>query len=634
MSTKRKNLNWLISELKRRNVLRVVAMYAPGAFILLEVMDIITPALSLPPWVVTLTIIILAIGFPVTVVLAWIFDITPEGVKRTEDLDKGSDAVAPPVPGRRKLRLSDVVIVILVAALLILIYPKIFSGDKLADIRDPDGKISVAVLPFENLSGDTLFNIWSDGFQNLLISTLSNSDEISVRQYEAVKNAFAANENINYASLKPVLSENIAKKLDTRTLILGSILKAGSNVRVNAQLVDAETEEIYRTYQVEGPSEDDLFKMADSLSVMIKNFVEIKKMTEDENTPVYRAVSYSGSSEAFRYFIHGTDALLVDMDMRKAIQWLTRAIETDSTFITPYVFLSYAHAQLGQAQAARYWRDAAYAKREQLPYADRLLVEQLHAEMPDEEISYAQQLVGLDELNPMYHHILALAYYKIEDYKEAISIWERALEIHRKWGNDWKNPYVYFLLGDAYHKTGNHERENEILDLGNSILPDNFMILQFKAICLLSHGEKEEADKILAEYQDIRQNITHCPGMLILSGLGYIYEEAGMLQEAEDYYRLTVDIEPENPNWKNTLSWFLIDNEVDIDEGLEMNEQLLERYPDNALLLDTKGWGLYKKGQYEEALALLTLAWNNRISYIHDIYQHLQEAEKAAAALN
>jgi len=69
--------------------------------------------------------------------------------------------------------------------------------------------------------------------------------------------------------------------------------------------------------------------------------------------------------------------------------------------------------------------------------------------------------------------MLALAHYKIEDYKEAISIWERALEIHRKWGNDWKNPYVYFLLGDAYHKTGNHERENEILGLGNSILPED-----------------------------------------------------------------------------------------------------------------------------------------------------------------
>jgi hypothetical protein len=78
----------------------------------------------------------------------------------------------------------------------------------------------------------------------------------------------------------------------------------------------------------------------------------------------------------------------------------------------------------------------------------------------------------------------------------------------------------------------------------------------------------------------------------------------------------------------------LIDNEVDIDEGMKLNEQLLERYPGNTLLLDTKGWGLYKKGMYEEAHTVLTDAWDNRTSYIHAIYQHLQEAEKAVASLN
>ena len=71
MKSDRKNFTWLFHELKRRKVLRVVAMYAPGAFILLEVMDIITPALALPPWTVTMTIIILAVAFPITIILAW-----------------------------------------------------------------------------------------------------------------------------------------------------------------------------------------------------------------------------------------------------------------------------------------------------------------------------------------------------------------------------------------------------------------------------------------------------------------------------------------------------------------------------------------------------------------------------------
>jgi len=75
-------------------------------------------------------------------------------------------------------------------------------------------------------------------------------------------------------------------------------------------------------------------------------------------------------------------------------------------------------------------------------------------------------------------------------------------------------------------------------------------------------------------------------------------------------------------------------NDVDVDEGYALNEQLLEKYPNHPALLDTKGWALYKKGQYEEALALLNQAWENRATYNNTIYQHLLEAEKAVESLN
>ncbi|MGW8314411.1 MAG: hypothetical protein ACWGNV_02335 [Bacteroidales bacterium] len=639
MKKDRKNLSWLIRELKRRNVFRVVAMYAPGAFVLLELMDIITPALSLPPWIVTLTIVVLAIGFPVTVILAWIFDITPEGVRRTDDLDAeaGTEPETQHETGRRRMKASDVVIAVLVVALVILLYPKIFSRDKLADVRDLDGRIALAVLPFENMSGDTLFNVWSGGFQNLLISNLSNSQEISVRQYEAVNGALEDVRKVNYASLTPVLKGEIADKLDTRTLVIGTILKAGNIVRINAQLLDAETEEIYKTYLVEGHAEDDLFAMADSLADLIRNFVEIKKITEDENTPIYRAFTYKGSSEAFRYFIHGMDALMAELDMQQSIQWFNQAIDTDSTFITAYVMLSYAYAQAGNAGQSKYWCNAAYAKKDQLPVADKLLVEHLHASyygLPEENIRITRQLVDLDEMNPMYYHMLAVEYYKINEFAEALPLWEKALEIHREWGSDWQNPYIYFMMGDAYHQLGNHQRENEIYNLGITVIPQDYWILEYQAICAFSRGENEKAEEIVTRYQDLRKNVTYCTGAMIFSGLGFIYTKAGMLDEAEEYYRETTVMEPENPNWKNNLSYFLVDNDIDVDEGLELNEQLLERFPGHPALLDTKGWGLLKKGAYEEALAVLNQAWENRANYDHNMYTHLQKAEEAVENLN
>ncbi len=637
MNKDRKDLGWLISELKRRNVFRVVAMYAPAAFVLLEVMDIITPALSLPPWIVTLTIVVLAIGFPVTVILAWIFDITPEGVRRTDDLDAEATPEIQPESNRRKLKVSDVVIAVLLVAVVIMLYPKIFSRDKLADVRDEDGRIALAILPFENMSADTLFNVWSGGVQNLLISNLSNSDEISVRQYEAVSGALEDVKDVNYASLTPVLAGEIADRLDTRTLVMGSILKAGTIVRINAQLQDTETEEIYKTYLVEGHAEDDLFAMADSLSDLIRNFVEIKKITEDENTPIYRAVTYRGSAEAFRYFIHGMDALMEEMDMPKSIAWLNRAIETDSTFITAYVFLSYAYAQAGNTGPSKYWCDQAYARRANLPIADKLLAEHLHAvyyEFPEENIRIAQQLVDLDDMNPMYYHLLATEYYKIDEFDEAVPLWERALEIHREWGTDWANPYIYFMMGDAYHQLGNHQRENELYELGIDVIPQNYWVLEYQAICAFARGDNEKAEEIVARYQDLRKNVTYCTGAMIFSGLGFIYTKAGMFEEAEEYYRETTVMEPENPNWKNNLSYFLVDHDIDVDEGLELNDQLLERFPGHPALLDTKGWGLYKKGDYEEALAVLNEAWENRATYNHNMYLHLQQAQEAVERLN
>ncbi len=636
MKSDRKNFTWLFQELKRRQVLRVIAMYAPGAFILLELMDIITPALALPPWTVTMTIVILAIGFPVTVVLSWIFDITPEGVKKTVDVESSSETESPSEPGRRKLKASDIVIAALIIVVGVLIYPKIFSQDKLAGIRDQDGKISVAVLPFENLAGDTTYNVWQGGFQNLLIATLSNSEEISVRQYQAVKSVLENNKNINYASLTPALARNLANKLETKTLILGNILKAGNRIRINAQLVDAETKEIYKTYLVEGESENAFFTMADSLSGLIKNFVEIKSITDQYNSPVIRGTSFTNSSEAFKYYIHGFDAFM-ELEMGPAVEWFSKAIETDSSFITPYVWSAYTYSLMGDNRQSRHWCKTAYKKRDGLDVEDKLILDQLNAnyfETPNEELIYLNQLVEVDKLNPIYWQMLGLAYYKIFEYEEALANFEQAIEITNKWGVVYRNPFIYFLMGNAYHKTGDHVKEEEILALGLDLFPNHLYIIQFQAICALSQGETDKANSILSNYKYIRKDIIHCTEAMISAGLGYIYTEVGVLDEAEKQYRHLLELEPKNPSAINNLAWFLIENDVNVDEGVELLDKALDLQPNNWYFLDSKGWGLYKQGKYEEALKLLKDAWEHKPIYNHASFLQIQEVEQTLASLN
>ena len=125
-----------LQELKRRKVIKVIAMYAATAFILLEVVDIITPALLLPSWTVTLVIVLLVVGLPITIILSWIFDITPEGVVKTESVGELSDKEPGPSPAKKLLNPSNIIIAVLLVVMCILIYPKVFKTDQFIELRD------------------------------------------------------------------------------------------------------------------------------------------------------------------------------------------------------------------------------------------------------------------------------------------------------------------------------------------------------------------------------------------------------------------------------------------------------------------------------------------------------------------
>ncbi len=170
-------------ELKRRGVPKVLAMYAATAFIIMEAGDIMLPRLGLPDWTVTLVIILLILGLPVALVLSWIFDITPHGVVKTEPLEKVVQDKEAEVTHRRKLRVSDGIIGVLLIVVAVLVYPKIFQAGNSNLPRAMKGKISIAVMPFKNMTGDSIYNLWQGGLQNLVITALSNSEELSVRQF-------------------------------------------------------------------------------------------------------------------------------------------------------------------------------------------------------------------------------------------------------------------------------------------------------------------------------------------------------------------------------------------------------------------------------------------------------------------
>lgn len=181
MSNKTNILTRFWRELNRRNVFRVLAMYAGSAFIIIQVEGSLAEPLNLPRWVGTLVVLILCAGFLVTAILAWIFDLTPQGIKKTGSVEElaGIETVAP--PSRRRLKISDAVILVQAVAVIILAWPKLFGRDAVERLRASGEKLSVAVMPFRNMTNDTSMNVWQEGIQQSFISSLYNRNRLQFK---------------------------------------------------------------------------------------------------------------------------------------------------------------------------------------------------------------------------------------------------------------------------------------------------------------------------------------------------------------------------------------------------------------------------------------------------------------------
>ena len=119
-------------------------------------------------------------------------------------------------------------------------------------LRSSGERISVAVMPFQNMTNDTIWNVWQDGIQDKLITSLSNSEELKVRQTESINSLIQSKGLTNYASITPSVASTISQKLDANVFIYGSIKQAGATIRVNAQLIDSKTEEAFKSFQIDG----------------------------------------------------------------------------------------------------------------------------------------------------------------------------------------------------------------------------------------------------------------------------------------------------------------------------------------------------------------------------------------------
>ena len=230
----------------------------------------------------------------------------PERIIKEAIEDKSKiEQEGPAKAGKNKL-ISIVAIVAIIIVAAIFAYPKIFKPNTLDKLRSSGGRITVAVMPFQNMTNDTIWNVWQDGIQANLITSLSNSAELKVRQTETIHSLLQSKRLTSYASITPSVASKISQKLDANVFIYGSINQAGTTIRINAQIIDSKTEDIIKSFQIDGTA-DKILPVIDSLSRMVNKFLIITKLGK-ELSHDFQLIASTNSPEAYRYLIYGDNA--------------------------------------------------------------------------------------------------------------------------------------------------------------------------------------------------------------------------------------------------------------------------------------------------------------------------------------
>lgn len=324
-------------ELKRRRVFRATAVYVAVSFASLEGASILVPALHLPDWTMTLLVVLALIGLPVTLGLAWAFDVSRAGITRTPDAGTGTSASAEKLhpghadalSGRRTGEATDPIA-----------GPSASPDAVPATPRERRGSTPiVAVVPFLNLSGGEENEYFADGITEDVIAHLSKIRALKVISRTSVMPFKARGQNLR----------EIGARLGATTLLDGSVRRVGDRVRIVAELVDAETDEHLwaETYDR---------RLTDIFSIQTDVAMHIVSALRAELSPEEQArieAEPTSNLEAYQLYLKGRHLFIrytID-GLRRAIQYFRRAIESDPRYALAYASIAMAYCELGEAGA-------------------------------------------------------------------------------------------------------------------------------------------------------------------------------------------------------------------------------------------------------------------------------------------
>lgn len=338
MCLRNRNDMSLFVELKRRNVFRVGAAYVVVSWLLLQVFDVIAPILELPPWAPKLLLLLIAIGFVPALVFAWAFELTPEGVKLEKDVDRSVS-----VSRQTGRKLDRVIIGVLVAVIFMMVAERLwFTGpdeQQQAAVSVPVSGLakSIAVLPFDTRSMIESDRYFSAGIHDDLLTQLAKIEAIKVISRTSV---------MQYENTTRPLRE-IAAELGVATILEGGIQRAGDRVRINAQLIEAESDtHLWAETWDKELTASNIFEIQSELATLIASALraelapEVQRRIDEQPTE---------SLEAYELTLRGRylmDKEMTEENLDSAASLFREAIRLDPQYAAAWAGLAQALAEL------------------------------------------------------------------------------------------------------------------------------------------------------------------------------------------------------------------------------------------------------------------------------------------------
>ena len=501
-------------EVKRRKVYRVAVAYVIAAGGIIQLASAAFPAWELPNWSLRLVIVLLLIGFPIALILAWAFDVTSQGIKATPAV------AAPGSHLRRNIIMLVATGIIISAAAGFFLLPR-------AAARKIDK--SIAVLPFENLSDDKENAYFADGIQDDVLTNLSKIGDLKVISRTSVMPFRGKTQNLR----------EIGKTLGVSNILEGSVRRSGNRVRINVQLIDATTDEHLWASDYDRDLTD-VFAIQTDLAQKISEALQAK-LSPVEKSRMERKPTENG--EAYLAFVqaHNLQNAVEDLGkLKQSEQLYARAVELDPKF-------ALAIARYSQLESWIVHTFERTTERRQKARALALRALQLQPDLPEAHLAMGFSLYygdndfegALKEFEIAQRDLPneAEGYLALGSIQRRMGKWpESNASLEKAASLDPKDSWVLQNLALSYQTLRDFDAANKTIDRGLKVNPDGFGLWEIKSkLAIAEKGDLSVAERAFQAVKSIPMNneekLRIAGGRLDVFLLERKYQEA--LQEAE-----------------------------------------------------------------------------------------------------